>query len=96
MIDGYKVDYRKIDPELAGALADACDLHAPSSKVFIETEHPPRDEEAAVLEAVGVSGSLQGRLIFTAELSPAQVARLSEEPWVRFLTLSRKLRQLGS
>jgi hypothetical protein len=90
------MEYRKIDAPLASALEDVQEPEKPDLTVFIQTTHPPGSEEARFLEQLGVRGVAGGRQFFTATLSPRAVAELSDQPWVRSLKLSSKLRPLES
>jgi len=85
------MDYRKIDAALAAALDDVQDPEEHALAVFIHTEHAPGTAEAAFLERLGVSGSTSAQQVLTATLSARAVAELSDQPWVRYLKLSRKL-----
>jgi hypothetical protein len=89
------VDYQKIDPALAFALRDAPDPESKAFVVFISTEQPPNQAEKALLDHYGARGGAGAR-IFTATLSAQDVDSLSEQPWVRSVKLSSKLRPLTS
>jgi hypothetical protein len=85
------LDYSRID----GPLALACDetqADERSLTVFVHTVASPNDEQARKLAEAGVTGPARGRRIFTATLSPAQIAALSHEPWVKHLKLSQRLK----
>jgi hypothetical protein len=88
------VNYRKLDAALATALGEAHAPDEPAFIVFVHAEHPPGPEEKAVLERHGVSVGTGGRSIFTATLSPRSIDELTEQPWVRSLRLSSRLRPL--
>jgi hypothetical protein len=88
------MDYRKIDAALAAALDEVRDPEERSLSVFIHTAQTPGQAEAAFLEGLGVSGISGERQVFTATLSPHAIAQLSEQPWLRYLRLSRRLRLL--
>jgi hypothetical protein len=88
------MDYRKIDAALAAALDEVRDPEERFLAVFIHTTHPPGQAEAAFLERLGVSGIRGERQVFTATLSPRAIAQLSDQPWLRFLRLSQRLRLL--
>lgn len=88
------MDERKIDAPLASALTDVSDPEERAFTVFIHTAQAPDTAQAAFLSGLGVNG-VTGRLkVFTATLSARVVAELSQQPWVRSLKLSRKLRLL--
>jgi len=88
------MDYRKIDAALAAALDEVPDPEERALAVFIHTTHTPGQAEAAILEGLGVSGISGARRVFTATLSPRAISELSEQPWLRYLRLSRRLRLL--
>jgi len=89
------MDYQKIDTALAAALDDVQDPEERALTVFIHTAHAPSTAEAAILKRLGVRGDTGARQVFTATLSPHAIAELSDQPWVRYLQLSRKLRLLN-
>jgi len=89
------MDYQKIDAALAAALNQVPDPEARVLSVFIHTTHPPGGAEVTFLERLGVRVDPNGRQIFTATLSARAVAELSDQPWVRYLKLSRRLRLLN-
>jgi hypothetical protein len=85
------VDYSRID----GALALACEETPEDERsltVFVHTKSPPDREQVEKLSSAGVNVPSGERKIFTATLSPAEVAVLSHEPWIRNLKLSQRLR----
>lgn len=88
------MDYRKLDAALAAALDDVQNPEERAFTIFIHTTHAIDTAQAAFLEGLGVSGVRGGRQMFTATLSARAVAELSDQPWVQYLTLSRKLRLL--
>jgi hypothetical protein len=90
------MDYRKIDTGLAIALKDVKDPGKSALVVFIHTEHIPRATETAFLKKLGVKISPDKRQVFTATLSANEVAELSDQSWVKYLKLSRKLRPLNN
>ena len=83
------VDYGKLDAALAIAVDEARE-GSPLLPVFVHVEPDRVDELRDALVAMGVTGSLQGG-VGTATLPPAQVGRLSDEPWVRELRLATPL-----
>lgn len=84
-----------MDAALAAALDEVQDPEERALSVFIHTTHAPRDAEVAFLEDLGVSGVTAGRQVFTATLSPRAVAELSDQPWLRYMRLSSRLRLVG-
>jgi hypothetical protein len=89
------MDYRKLDAALAAAVDELQDPEKPALSVFIHTAHVPEAAEVAFLEDLGVSGVTGARQVFTATLSPRAVAELSEQPWLRYMKLSRRLHLVG-
>ncbi len=90
------MDYRKIDAGLAAALKDVKEPGKSALVVFIHTEHAPSATETAFLEKLGVKIGPDERQVFTATLSANEVAELSDQAWVKYLKLSRKLRPLNN
>ncbi|MDM9379571.1 hypothetical protein QUB80_02495 [Chlorogloeopsis sp. ULAP01] len=94
------MNYQKLDAALAMALNQVHDPEERSLVVFIHTE-PITDGSAAItiLENLGVSDINKAKDVFSATLSPNEISKLSEQPWVQYLKLSQKLhlmdRQLG-
>lgn len=89
------MNYQKVDAALAAALDDIQDPEERDLAVFIHTMHVPDNDEAALLEKLGVGGATGRRQVFTATLSARAVAELSDQPWVRYLKLSKPLRMLN-
>jgi hypothetical protein len=89
------MDYRKLDAALAAALDEVSDPEERALAVFIHTAHAPADTEAAFLEDMGVGGVTDERRVFTATLSARAVEELSDQPWLQYMKLSRRLRILG-
>lgn len=87
------MNYKKLDAALAMALNQVQDLDERSLVVFIHTQ-PPADNSnaAAVLENLGISGITEKKDVFSATLSVNEIAKLSEQSWVQYLKLSQKLR----
>ena len=89
------MDYRKLDTALAAALDEVQDPEERSLSVFIHTAHAPGHAELTYLEDLGVRGVTQRQQVFTATLSPRAVEELSDQPWLRYMRLSRRLRLVG-
>jgi hypothetical protein len=89
------MDYRKIDAALATALKDSKDIEERALVVFIHTEHAPNEAEVAFLEKIGSNVGSRGGQVFTATLSAKDVDKLSDQPWVRYIKLSRKVHLLN-
>jgi hypothetical protein len=90
------MDYAKLDAGLAAALDD---LEGESEEdnlhVFIHAKRPLGTVEAEFLNRRGIDGGEADAQILTATVSPKVLDELSEQPWVKFLRLSRVLRPLG-
>lgn len=89
------MDYFKIDSKLAAALMDSENQEERALPVFIHIAKSPSSTEIAFLKELGVDSVPRGRKVFTATLTPDGVARLSEQSWVKYLTLSKQLRMLN-
>jgi len=85
------VEYRKLDAALTAALEEVQDRERPAFTVFVHTERAPEGPEAALMDRLGIGEGTSGRRVFTATLSARGIAELSGQPWVRYLTLSRRL-----
>ncbi len=89
----FEMNYQKLDAALAIALNEVQDPEERSLVVFIHTETVADTSNAtAVLESLGVSGIPEMKDVFSATLSPNEISKLSEQPWVQYLKLSQKLR----
>ncbi|HEX2273979.1 MAG TPA: hypothetical protein VHG90_08915 [Acidimicrobiales bacterium] len=86
-------DHAKLDAALASALED---VPAPEDRVlpvFVEVAGELPETARSVLSELGVAEPIGN--VTTATLSARQVAELSDQPWVRYLRLSGRLRLLG-
>jgi hypothetical protein len=90
--EGIAMDPGKIDPALAFALQDVSAPDENAFVVFIHTARPPGPVEKAFLEQRGVRVGPTPWTILTATLSRRAVEDLSDQPWVRSIKLSAKLR----
>jgi len=82
------VNWGKIDAPLASALAGAADDHPLS--VFVHLDRSRADDD--VLDRLGLG--LDVGDVGTASLSPADLADLTDQAWVRRVSLSGRLRLL--
>ncbi|UKO96203.1 hypothetical protein [Nostoc sp. UHCC 0870] len=85
------MNYQKLDASLVLALDEVLDPNLVSLVVFIYTENNLDSTATAVLENLGVSDVRSEKDVFTATLSPDQIAQLSDLPWVRLIRRSQKL-----
>ena len=86
-------DYSRID----GALLLACEDTPAADRlltVFVHAIEPPSAAQAQQLSALGISLPDRPRRIFTATLSPEDVAQLSHKKWIKSLKLSQRLKAL--
>jgi hypothetical protein len=90
------MNYQKLDAALATALEDVQDSEARIFSVFIRTEHVPTGAEVTLLERLGIKVSTEGQQVFTAALSAQAIRELSDQSWVQYLKLSRRLRLLNN
>ena len=86
------MNFSKLDTALILALKKIEDQSKPSLVVFIHVEPDIDSEATAILKGNGISGITAQRNVFTATLSLNAVSQLSEQPWVKSLKLSKKLR----
>ncbi len=86
------MNFSKLDTSLILALKENQDPSIPCLVVFIHTQSAIDSTATTVLEGFGISGITPQRDVFTATLSLNAVAQLSEQPWVKYLKLSHKLR----
>ena len=88
------MDYQKMDTALVLALERAQDQDALT--VFIQTEHPVEQGQADYLHELAVTGDVAGKRFLTATLTTDALKQLSDQSWVRSLTLSQPLKPLTS
>ena len=89
------MDYNKLDADLIAHLAEApAGADEKPLSVFIHTTKAPGPDEEAFLKNLGHKGDIAGQELFTASLLPRAIDKLSSQPWVRYLKLSRQRRPL--
>jgi hypothetical protein len=88
------MNYNKLDPGLQVALESADASVGRVLDVFVQTDGSQGPEAIAVLERMGVRNVRPHKKVFTAQLAANVLDELSEQPWVRALTLSTPLRPL--
>lgn len=81
------VDYGKLDAALILELEQA----GTQLLVFIEAGAVPTPSQSAELTSLGVAASPSPQRVFPARVASDKIDGLSELPWVRRITLSRKL-----
>ncbi|HIK05549.1 MAG TPA: hypothetical protein IGS40_12695 [Trichormus sp. M33_DOE_039] len=89
------MNYQKLDASLVLALNEVLEPDLVSLVVFVYTEQPLSNVAAAVLRNLGVGGVSSEKDVFTATLSLAQIAHLSDQPWVKLIKRSQHLRFLN-
>ena len=85
------MNYAKLDAALTVAL-DQAGPDGAGLVVFIHSDRPVGTAEAEVLDRHGVHTAAAGRQVVTATLTPHGIGVLSDEPWVRSIRLSSKMR----
>jgi hypothetical protein len=87
------MNFFKLDPGLLSAYADASETDALADplEIFVHTNAPPTQEQAELLSRLGVRNILPGRRLFTGTVTVEGVDALSEQSWVKFLTIARTL-----
>ncbi|AKG20143.1 hypothetical protein [Calothrix sp. 336/3] len=90
------MNYQKLDTALAMGLSNVENPDTRSFVVFIHTQASIDSPAIEFLENMGVNQVNDGREVFTATLSPHQISQLSEQPWIKYLKLSQKLRLVES
>ena len=85
-------DHAKLDAALAAALEDQPAPDARVLPVFVELTGGLPESGRSMVADLGL-GEPTGNVL-TATLSPREVSDLSDQPWVRYLRLSGRLRLL--
>jgi hypothetical protein len=85
------MDWTKLDAALAAAVSDEDAIETEYS-VAIESARLPSPNEIAAIPALCAHPPT--RLSFTAAVSLADIKRLSEQPWVRSVSLGQRLTPL--
>jgi hypothetical protein len=91
---GRFMNYQKINASLSAALSENPLNDEPVLIVFISTTAPPDDDQLAELKRLGVKEAGASEDMFTARISSRAVAELSDQPWVRLISLSQQLKPL--
>ena len=87
------MDYSKVDAALAAALSEP--TGSPGLAISVRTLGPLDPSQKAELRKLGAQGVEASRNIFSATVSPKAVAKLTDKPWVRRLSLARQLRAVS-
>lgn len=89
------MDYSKMDAALAAILSEPTIGSHPCVAISVRTVGPLDPVQQAELRNLGVQGVASGRNIFSATVSPETVIKLTEKPWIRTLSLARRLKPLS-
>jgi hypothetical protein len=89
------MNYEKLDTSLCAIVSAQPLSDEPNLSVLVRTLAPPNEEQQREMESLGVYGVSPTMRVFSAQLSPRAVAKLSEKPWVRSLSLAQESRPLG-
>lgn len=79
----------RVDEELRSALNDSHPSHG-LLPVQIETDHTLATAEAAALAGYHVRRSGALTRFFSAKLTEAEISSLSEQPWLRRISLAKR------
>ena len=88
------MDYSKMDAALSAILSEPTVRSGDRLTVSIRTDGPLDPAQQAELRHLGVHGVESERSVFSATLSPQTIISLTEQPWIRRLSLARQLRPL--
>jgi len=89
------MDYQKVDGQLATEYDSETGGDSKSLPVFVRTKTPLPQEAIHELERLRVSNPDPASAVFTMDLTPKEVAALSDRPWVLSIRSSRKLRPIS-
>jgi hypothetical protein len=85
-------DHGKLDAGLAAALHDVAGTDGALLEIFVTLSAPASPEQIALLESHGVRGAGSGGRTLSATVSTPDAAWLSDQAWIRRLSLSRIVR----
>jgi len=85
------MEYSKIDPGLAGALEDISPDDRELLTVSVRTICPLSPDQQKELRRMGGKGVDSGLGIYSATVDRTTLAELSRQPWVRKVSLARRL-----
>ena len=87
-----QANYKKLGPALISAIFKKHGDENIELTIFIRTHDELDNNEADLLESLGVNQVRQRNSIFTATLSIDSIIQLSQLPWIQFLDLSGSVR----
>ena len=90
------MEYAKLDAGLRVALCSKEDDPGYQFTVFIHTAYPVGEEEIRFLQDLDIPDIRPHKKIFTATLTAAAIALVSEQSFVSAIRLSRTLKPTGS
>jgi hypothetical protein len=90
------MEYAKLDAGLRGALCSKENDPGYQFTVFIHTVYPVGEEEMQFLQDLAIPDIRPHKKIFTATLTAAAIALVSEQSFVAAIRLSRPLKPTGS
>lgn len=85
------MEYSKLDAGLSGALSDGASEQE-QFLVSVRTARPPDAAESKEFSQLGGMGAESGLPVLTAKLTREGIEKLSSRPWVRLISLSRRLK----
>jgi hypothetical protein len=88
------MDYAKIDAALTRALNNIEDQKNAKLAVIVRIVQPLDATEMDVLMKLGIGKVAEDQTVFTANLHVEDIANLTDQSWVRYISLSRKGRLL--
>lgn len=88
------MDYSKIDAQLTAYLKNASE--SDQIPVFIYINKELGEIEKRYLGKYGVYFSKSIPMVFSATLSAVAIDDLSQQPWIKYIKMSHKLRTTGS
>jgi hypothetical protein len=90
------MNYQKLDAALAMAVDEVENPQEATLVVFIHTEKSLNTQAVTFLNSLGIKGVMDDTDIYTATVSASTVSELSQQPWVKSIKLSQKLRLMKS
>lgn len=86
------IDYGKLDPGLSGVLSEAPRDPAEMLTVSVRTVRPLSAQQQAEFESLGGKGVESGLGIYSAVVDRSALVALSNKPWVKLMSLARRLK----
>jgi hypothetical protein len=89
------MDYSKVDAALAAVLSEPANDNNSQLAISVRTVGPLDPKQQAELQNLGVQGVESGRSVFSATVALQTVIKLTEKPWIRVLSLARRMNPLS-